>query len=118
MTPHRRGRGRLIYGQVFRALPGADDLEARRARPIHKLRDQRRLVAIRERIDDAGFGCPARQQRPDQRVGLDINHDNVALVTEARERMPSACGRVAGRLDDHLDFIRGDERLGIIGEER
>ena len=88
---------------VARALAGRDDLEAAGARPVDVLADQRRLVAPGEAVDHAGGLRLARQQRPGQRVGLDVDHDDVLAVLDGLQRVDDAGLRDAGRLDDHLD---------------
>ena len=116
VRPHRVGRRRVVLGQVLRALAGGDDLEARGAAPVDHLADQRRLVAVRERIDDAGLARALREQRAGERVGLDVDHHDVLAVRAARERVADARGRIAGRVDDDLDLGRGDQRGRVVGD--
>ena len=101
----------MIVRLVARALAGRDHLEAAGARPVDVLADQRRLVAPGQRVDDAGGLGALRQQGAGQRVGLDVDHDDVLAVRDRRERMRDAGARHAGRLDDHLDARVGDHRI-------
>ena len=118
MSPHRVGRRRVIGRQVLRAFARGDDVETRRARPVDHLADQRRLVAIRERVDDAGVGRALREQRTGERVGFDVDHHHVLAVAAAREHMTDACGGIAGRVDDDLGLRSGDRRVRVVGDER
>jgi hypothetical protein len=54
----------VILGQVFRALAGGDDVEARGAAPVDHLADERRLVAIRERVHDVVLARAAGKEWP------------------------------------------------------
>ena len=54
VLPDGRGRDLVVGRQVLGALARADDLEAAQPRPLHQLADQRGLVAVGERVDDAG----------------------------------------------------------------
>ena len=115
-VPDGIGRGAVIVRLVARALAGRDHLEAAGARPVDMLADQRRLVAPGQAVDDArGLGL-AREQRTRDRVGLDIDHDDVLAVVDRRQRMADAGRRDAGRLDDHLDLGKGDQGLRIGGD--
>ena len=101
---------------MLRALAGAHDLEAAQPRPLHELADQRRLVAVGERVDDArGLGPPC-QQRADERVGLDVDHHDVPPRLDRQERVLDAGRRIAGRLDHDVDAGRGDQRRRVVGE--
>jgi hypothetical protein len=64
MSPDIVRRDRVVGGQVLGALAGGDDGKAATARPIDQLADERRLVAIGERIDDAGGPRLLGQERP------------------------------------------------------
>ena len=114
-VPHRVGRGVVIVRLVARALAGGDHLEAAGARPVDLLADQRRLIAPGQAVDHAGGLGLAREQRPGQRVGLDVDHDDVLAVRDGGERVADAGARNAGRLDDHLDLRQRDQRVGIVG---
>ncbi len=103
---------------VARALARADDLEAGSARPIDMLADQRRLIAPGERINNAGGFRAARKQGARDRIGFDIDHDDVLAVGDRLERMTNAGAGHAGCLDDDFDLRIGDERFGVVGDER
>ena len=53
----------------------------------------------------------AREQRAGERVGLDVDHDDVLAVLDRLERVDDAGLGDAGRLDDHLDAGKRDQRL-------
>ena len=86
-VPHIVGIGLVIVRLVARALAGRDHLEAGGARPIDMLADQRRLIAPGQRIDDARRLGAARQQGAGNRVGFDIDHDDVLAVVDRLQAM-------------------------------
>ena len=90
MRPDGVRRRLVIRGQVLGALARGDHLEAGGAAPVDHLADQRRLVAIRERIDDAGCGCLPREQRSCQRVGFDVDHHDMLPVLATGEDVTDA----------------------------
>ena len=112
MLPHAVRRDRVIGRQIFGAFAGRRDGEARGARPVDHLGNQRRLVAVSERIDDASGARLAREPGAGQRVGLDIDHDDMLAGVDRRDRMPNAGRRIAGRLDHDLDALGRDRRRG------
>ena len=89
---------------VARALAGRDHLEARGARPVDMLADQRRLIAPCEAVDDARLLGAAREQRAGERVGLHIDHHDVLAVLDRLEAVRDAGARDPGRLHDHFDL--------------
>ena len=113
MLPDAVGRDLVIGGEVLGALAGADDLEAAHPRPLHELADQRRLVAVGQRVDDAGCLGPAREQRADEGVGLDVDHDDVPAGRDRPQRVIDSRRRIPRRLDHDLDASCGDQRRGI-----
>ena len=116
MLPDAVWRNGVIGGEVLCALAGGDDLEAARPRPVDLLGDQRRLVAIGHRIDDALVARLSRQQRPGEHVGLDIDHDDRRPRLDRGERVGDAGGGVARRLDHDIDGARVGGRLAV-GDE-
>ena len=68
---------------MLRPLASAHNIKPRRASPIHQLRNQSRLVAVRHAVNDPCFLRFARQERAGQDVGFDIDHDDVLLVLAA-----------------------------------
>ena len=117
-VPDRVGR-RLVVGRVVaRALAGRHHLEARRARPVDMVGDQRRLVTPGERIHHAGRFRLAGQDRAGDGVGFDIDHDDVLAVLDRFQREADAGAGIARCLDDDLDSGMGDERIGIVGDVR
>ena len=116
MLPHAVRRDRVIGRQIFGAFAGCGDDKAGRARPVDHFRNQRRLVAIGHGIDDAGLARLAGQKRSGQRVGLDIDHDDVLARLDRGERMRNAGIRTAGRLDHHVDTLVGNRGAAVVGE--
>ncbi len=106
----------MEFGQVLGALARGHDFEAAGARPVHHLADQGRLVAVGQRIDDAGLARAARQQRAGQRVGLDVDHDDVLAVFAAGQHVADARGRLPGGVDHDVDVGAGDDGLDVVAE--
>ncbi len=104
--PHRVGGGQLEARFVARPLAGADDLEPAHPRPLDELADERRLVAIGERVHEARLARAPGKRRADEHVGLHGDHHHVLAVLERSERMACACPWRAGRLDDHVASSR------------
>ena len=118
MAPDAFRRHVVIGRQVFGALAGGDDAKAGRARPVHHLGGQRRLVAIGQRIDHAGLARLLRQQRARQHVGLDIDHDDMLARRDRRAGMPDADGGIAGGLHHDVHRAAGDRARAVVGERR
>ena len=116
MAPDAIRRHVVIGRQIFGALAGGDDAKARRARPVHHLGGQRRLVAIGQRIDHAGLARFLGQQRAGQHVGLDIDHDDMLAGRNRRAGMPDADGRIAGRFHHDVHRAAGNRAHAVIGE--
>ena len=57
-----------------------------------------------------------RQQRAGQRVGLDVDHDDVLAVFAAGQHVLDAGGRLTGGVDHDLDVGAGDDGIGVVGE--
>jgi hypothetical protein len=103
--------------QPFVAAPRRRDREARGARPVDQLADQRRLIAIGEAVDHARLGRALGEQGSAEGVGLDRHHDHALAVLEGFQRMLDGCDRIAGRFDDHVDLGMGDQGLPVVGQE-
>ena len=103
MAPHGLRRRLGEMRQPLVAAAGGDDAEARGARPIDEVADQRRLVAESEAVNDAGLGGLARQQRAAERVGFDGDVDDVLALTKRVQAMFHRGDRVAGAFDDDVD---------------
>ena len=116
MLPDAVGSDGVVGREVLRALAGGDDLEAAGARPVDLLGDQRRLVAIGHRIDDALVAGFPREQRSGEHVGLDIDHDDRRPRLDRGERMRDAGGGIARRLDDDVDGARVGGRFPVRDE--
>jgi hypothetical protein len=98
--------------------PGGDDREARRARPVDEIADERRLVAVGEAVHDARLLRLLREERAAERVGLHGHHHHVLAVPERGERVLDRRDRIAGRLDHDLDLRIGDELLPVVRDRR
>ena len=118
VKPYGRRRRRVICGQIFRALAGCNDLEAGRATPIDHFTNQRRLIAIRQRVHNAGVACAFREKRPRERIGFHIHHHDVLMVLTTRERVTDAHIGFACCFDDDVDLRCTDQRQRIVGDER
>ena len=77
MLPDRMGRRGVIGGEILRPLACGNDLEAGGAGPVNHLGNERRLVTIGERVDDARLGRPPRERWPGKRVRLHIQDAEV-----------------------------------------
>src|SRR5467141_3278153 len=117
MPPDLVGGHGVVGRQVLGALAGGDDLEAAGARPINDLAGQRRLVAIRERIDGALGSRLSGQERTGEHVGFYIDHDNVLAGSDRCAGMGNPGGRATGRLDNDLD-LRIGARFGSRRDKR
>ncbi len=117
VAPDAVRRHLVIGGQVLGPFAGGDNAKPGGPRPVHHLGSQCGLVAIGQRIDDAGFAGFLRQQRSRQHVGLDIDHDDMLAGGNRRARVADAGRGVAGGFHDHLDRI-GRRASPIIGECR
>src|SRR5439155_1391830 len=96
----------------------AYDVKSRCATPIDHLTDQRRLIAVSQRINDTRLSRAPRKKRSRDRVGLHVDHHDVLAVCTARERVTNARFRAARRVDDDLDPWRRDKSRGVFGDER
>ena len=90
-------------------------VEAAGPRPVDQIADQRRLVAIGQRIDDAGLARLLRQHRPGERIRLDIDHNDRLAVAARQQDMLHARRRIAGGVDHQIDRLLGEQRLDIVG---
>ena len=96
VLPHRLGRRLREVRQPLVAAAGRRHREARGARPVDQLADQRRLVAVGQAIDHAGLGRAARR----------------AAGRRRRRPRPSPSPRSCrcGRLRAHARRRRSDRR--------
>ncbi len=116
VAPHGVRRRRVIHRQVLGALARGDHLEPARARPVDHLADQRRLVAVRQRVDDSCFLRPAGQQRPGQRIGFDVHHHDVLAMLAARQHMPDPGRWRPGGVDHDVDIRLRDHPRALVEE--
>ena len=118
MLPDAFRRDGVIGRQIFGALARSCNGESGGTRPIDHLGNQRRLVAVGHGIDHVCLARPAGQQRTGQRVGFDIDHDDVLAGLECRKRVCDTRHRIAGCLDHDVDaFVRAGV-LSIAGKTR
>ena len=117
VAPHRLRRRLREMRQPLVAAARRHHREAGGARPVHQIADQRRLVAVGEAVDHAGFRRLARQQRAAERIGLHRHHDDVLAVAERRQRVLHRRRRIAGGLDDDVDRRVRDQLLPIVGQD-
>ena len=117
VAPDAFRRHVMIGGQIFGALAGGDDAKAGRARPVDHLGRQRRLIAIGQRIDHAGFARFLGEQGARQHVGLDIDHHDMLAGRNRRAGMPDADGGIAGRLHHDVHRTASDRAHAIVGED-
>ena len=108
---------RTASGDI-RKLARGDHLEASGARPVDHLADQRRLIAVRQAVDDASGLGALGEQRADERVGLDVDHHQVLAVLDGGERVANAGRRAARRLDQHVELRRSHEGVGVVSDAR
>ena len=99
-------------------LPAATTVEARGARPVDELADERGLVAVGERIDDARVGRAPREQRAGERVGLDVHHHDVRAGVDRGQGMRNPRGRVSRGLYDDLDRTLAQHARQSVGDPR
>jgi hypothetical protein len=107
-----------IVRQPLVAASRGGHLEARGACPVDQLADQRRLVAVGEAVDHAGFGRAPGQQGAAEGVGLDRDHDHALAVAERLQRVLDGGDRIAGRLDHDVDLGMAHQGAPIVGQMR
>ena len=108
----------MVFRQVFRAFPCCNHAKSAGACPVHQFADQCRLVAVGQRIDDAGAFRLARQGDAGQHVGFDVHHDDVFALRDGAAGVRDAGGRVAGGFDHDFQIGCCHHRHGVIGEAR
>ena len=118
MVPYRVRRGGMVGRQVLRSLPCRHDIEAARARPLHQLAREGRLIAVGHRVDNPCRACLGGQQRSGQHVRFHVHHHDVPSRRERGAGMPDPGGRIPGRLDHDLDAIVADGIRRICREPR
>src|SRR5262249_2235904 len=101
-VPHGIGRGAMIVRLIARALAGGDHGESASPRPVDMVADKRRLIAPGEAVDHARSLRFAREQGAGERIGFDVDHDDVLAMGNCAERMMYAGARKGGRLADPL----------------
>jgi hypothetical protein len=104
MRPDIVGGDHVVGRQVLGSLAGGDDRKAAGPRPIDQLADERRLIAIGERIDDAPRPRLFGEQRPGEHVCFDIDHDDMFFLGDRRARMGNTGAGNPCCFDDDLDF--------------
>ena len=83
MVPDGIGGGLVVGGLVLGALARGYHLEPATTGPVDLFADQRRLIAVGQRIHHAGFVGGDAQPRPDERVGLHVDRHQMLARGEA-----------------------------------
>src|SRR5260221_2039904 len=109
--------GLVIMRLIARALAGANHLKAGRARPINMLANESGVIPPGERIDNPGRLGAARQQRPRQRIGFDVDHDNMLAVGDGAKCVMNSRAWHASRLNNDFDLWIGDQSSRIVGDK-
>ena len=102
--------------QPFVATPGGHDGKPAGARPVDEVADQRRLVTKSERIDHAGFGRAAREQRAAKRIRLDGHVDDMFVLGKRFEAMVDGGNRMPGAFDDDIDRRMAHQRQPVVAD--
>ena len=103
-------------GQIFGPLARGHHVETGGARPIDEFANQRGLVAIAHRVDDAGALRFAREKGPCEAIRFNIDHDDRLTVGKGRAGMGDAGGRRAGDFEHHVDIVAGAQFLAVFDE--
>ena len=106
--------GRLIA----RALAGRDDLEARSARPIDMLADERRLIAPGEAVDHARGRAFEASSGPATTSASTLTITTCLPFSITFSAVIDPGLGIAGRLDDHLNVGERDQRVRIVRDVR
>ncbi len=104
--------------QPLVAATGGDNGEARRARPVDEVADERGLVAVGQAVDNARLRRPAGEQRPAQRIGFDGDVDHVLALAERGHAVRDGGDRIAGAFDDDVDARVAQQRLPVVADMR
>ena len=107
----------MIRGKIFGAFAGGDHFKAGGARPVDHFADQGRLIAIGERVDDAGLRRAPREQGAGERVGFHVDHHDVLAVFAAGKCMAYAGRGAASGVDGDFDCIGFDDCQRVVGDE-
>ncbi len=113
--PCRASTGRSR--EILRALAGGDDAEAGRLRPVHHFADERRLIAVGQRVDHARLPRAIRKQRARQHVGFHRDVDDMTAGSNAASDVTDAAAGlpVISRIDVGVGL---DQRHRVVGERR
>ena len=99
----------VIDREILGAFACGDHLESGRAGPIDQLADERGLIAVGERVDNAGLSRAARKQRACEGIGLDVYHHDMPAMLAAGQHVANAGRRISRRLHDDFDLPRCDD---------
>ena len=99
----------MVLGEILGAFACGDNGESSGAAPVDHLADQGRLVAVRERIHHTRFKRAAREKRPRERVGFDVDHHHVLALRKRRQR-------VADAEAEHQDRERDVSTRRLVGQ--
>jgi len=106
------GRAAPVLRQELGAFPGGDDAKTAGARPVDQLTDQCGLIAVGHRVDDAGPLGFVLQDRPDDDVGFDRDHDDVMPMLDRAERVQRPRFDKARRFNDDIHVACGCDFAG------
>ena len=106
MNVPRVGRAPPVFRQKLRAFAGGDDHKTAGAGPIDEFADERRLIAVGHRVNDAGLLRLALQDRADDDVRFDGHHDHVMAGFDRTVRVKRPGFNETGRFDDDVDVAR------------
>ena len=104
--------------QPFVPAPRGDDREARGARPVDEIADERRLVAVRQAVDHSRCRGALRQQRAAEGICLHGDHHHMLAVLERGERVLDRGDRIPRGFDDDVDPGMREERAPVVAEVR
>ena len=103
----------MVLGQVAGTLARGCDLEAAAPGPVDVFADQGRLVAPGEAVDHPCSCSFLSQQRPDQRIGLDVDHDDMMACSDGSPAMCDTGPGYAGGFDDDVQWLRPGQGIGV-----
>ena len=84
-------------------LTGSNHAKSQRTRPFIQLDSQRRLIAIRQAVDDVRLISELSQCCPNDHVRFNSDHHHVLVSRDCIEPVSGAHFGVSGRLDHHID---------------
>ena len=104
----------MIFRLIPGSLAGADDFETDRLGPVELLHDEGRLIAVGHGVDDTVLLSFLGENRAEQTIGLNVDHDHMFARLDGGDRMGGSRFRITGNLQDHLAFGL-DQGAGVVG---